>query len=168
MTVVFRTVLFVIFVHGTLVGLLPFLILFFGNEMFVYSGGMAGIAGLPLLGVGLWAYGICVRDFVTIGKGTPAIWDSPVHFIDKGLYRYVRNPMYLAILLILAAEALFFGSGLLWVYAVVVGVSFHLFVVLHEEPALKKKFGETYEEYRRTVRRWVPAPNHVHAERAGG
>jgi protein-S-isoprenylcysteine O-methyltransferase Ste14 len=76
--------------------------------------------------------------------------------VAGGLYRRVRNPMYVAALLALVGEAVLFGSGLLLAYAALVFSFFHLWVVYYEEPTLRRKFGETYERYCRSVPRWVP------------
>jgi protein-S-isoprenylcysteine O-methyltransferase Ste14 len=73
-----------------------------------------------------------------------------------GLYRYVRNPMYVAALLVLAGEALFFESETLGFYAGILALAYHLFVVLYEEPRLRDLFSEEYENYRRAVPRWIP------------
>lgn len=77
-------------------------------------------------------------------------------FVSKGPYRFVRNPMYWAIVSILVGEALFFQSAILGWMAAGIAVGFHFFVVLYEEPALKRKFGSSYEQYRSEVSRWLP------------
>jgi protein-S-isoprenylcysteine O-methyltransferase Ste14 len=108
------------------------------------------------MAAGAALYFICLWDFTFTGRGTPAVWDPPVIFVSKGLYRFVRNPMYLAIVSILAGEALYFQSPLLGLMAAGCAVGFHLFVVLYEERALKRRFGASYEGYCSEVSRWVP------------
>ena len=114
------------------------------------------LAGILLLVLGTMGYLWCALDFAVAGRGTPAPIDPPKALVARGLYRFVRNPMYLSVLLVLLGESLLYGSWLLLRYAVVVAVIFHLVVVLYEEPALRRKFGESYEEYRRAVPRWAP------------
>lgn len=74
--------------------------------------------------------------------------------VVKGLYRYVRNPMYVAVSLLIFGQGLLFGSVPILRYGVIVFVGFHLFVMLYEEPALRRKFGKEYELYCENVRRW--------------
>ena len=79
--------------------------------------------------------------------------------VNRGLYRLVRNPMYLGVAFVLIGEAVYFVSILLAIYALLVVVGFHLFVVLYEEPGLKKKFGASYDGYCQRVPRWIPRIN---------
>jgi len=90
------------------------------------------------------------------GRGTLAPVDPPTRLVVRGPYRYVRNPMYLGVLCILTGEAWLFASSALLIYAAAVLACFYSFVVLYEEPALRRKFGESYEQYARTVHRWWP------------
>jgi protein-S-isoprenylcysteine O-methyltransferase Ste14 len=108
---------------------------------------------LPLV-VGSFALLWCVRDFYVSGQGTLAPWSPPVHLVVVGLYRYTRNPMYVAVTLILVGWALSFGLPGLWVYAIVVAIAFHLRVVLGEEPWLARTHGARWEEYASRVPRW--------------
>jgi protein-S-isoprenylcysteine O-methyltransferase Ste14 len=82
--------------------------------------------------------------------------DPPKELVAVGFYRYVRNPMYVGILLILIGHFLWFGFWLLLVYSAVAFVITHLFVILYEEPTLKKNFGAAYEGYLERVPRWIP------------
>ena len=74
----------------------------------------------------------------------------------SGLYRYVRNPMYVGVVSMLLGEALFFRSNALLVYAAGFWITTHLFILLYEEPVLRRQFGESYVRYCRTVNRWIP------------
>jgi protein-S-isoprenylcysteine O-methyltransferase Ste14 len=96
----------------------------------------------------------CIWGFAVHGKGTLAPIDPPKVLVVHGLYRYTRNPMYLAIIVVLLSEALFFDSLSLLIYAAVASLGFHLFVILYEEPHLRTQFGESYEEYFKTIPRW--------------
>jgi len=107
------------------------------------------IAGSAVL---LW----CVRDFAVRGRGTLAPVDPPRELVAGGLYRWVRNPMYVGVLTTIAGHALWFGSRALLVYAALVFTAFHLFVTLYEEPNLAERFGESYLRYRASVPRWIP------------
>jgi protein-S-isoprenylcysteine O-methyltransferase Ste14 len=94
--------------------------------------------------------------FVIRGRGTPAPIAPPQRLVVSGFYRWVRNPMYVAIILVLVGEALLFRSSTLLGYAALLWLVFHIFVTLYEEPHLETTFGDSYTEYRRSVPRWVP------------
>ncbi len=113
-------------------------------------------SGVLPWGLGLWIYVSCVKDFVVVGQGTPAVWDPPTVFVTKGFYKIMRNPMYLGMMLILLGEAILFASAWLLVYALILWLSFHWFVVGVEEPTLRRKFGNSYETYLKSVPRWLP------------
>lgn len=113
-------------------------------------------APLVLLGTALLLW--CVRDFYVAGRGTLAPWAPPRHLVTVGLYRVSRNPMYVAVLVILLGWAVGFrtlGSAL---YAAGVAIAFHLRVVTYEEPWLERTFGAEWIAYRRRVPRWIGIP----------
>lgn len=111
-----------------------------------------GLVPLALGWVGLvW----CVRDFYVRGKGTLAPWSPPANLVVVGLYRYTRNPMYVAVTLILLGWAVASGLSGLYVYAIVVATAFHLRVVLGEEPWLSRAHGAQWHEYAQRVPRWL-------------
>ena len=110
---------------------------------------------LPLL-VGATFYLRCALDFAFKGRGTPAPIDAPKFLVTINLYRMVRNPMYVGVVMVLVGEALLFQSFVLLRYAALVWLGFHLFVLLYEEPHLRKVFGSDYETYCRQVPRWLP------------
>ena len=114
------------------------------------------MASYPFFALGLAIYLWCAWDFAVKGLGTPAIFDAPRRLVIKGLYRYVRNPMYLGVLLLITSRAMFWQSYPVWVYLVCVATFFHTFVIAYEEPHLRKVFGEPYIEYCQNVRRWLP------------
>lgn len=111
--------------------------------------------GLLVLGLGLVAHLWCVRDFYVAGKGTLAPWAPPTQLVVVGLYRYSRNPMYLAVTVQLLGWALAFGSRGLLGYALGVAIAFHLRVVWGEEPWLARKHGEPWQQYKQRVPRWL-------------
>jgi protein-S-isoprenylcysteine O-methyltransferase Ste14 len=110
--------------------------------------------GLVPLAAGSFALLWCVRDFYVQGRGTLAPWAPPVHLVVVGLYRYTRNPMYVAVTLILLGWAVSFGLPGLYVYTIIVAVAFHLRVVRGEEPWLARTHGAQWHEYARRVPRW--------------
>jgi protein-S-isoprenylcysteine O-methyltransferase Ste14 len=100
----------------------------------------------------------CIRDFYATGKGTLAPWDPPRHLVASGPYRVSRNPMYLAVSVLLWGWAIGFHSMALAIYALVVMVAFHLRVVYGEEPWLARTFGVEWTRYKARVPRWLGRP----------
>ena len=122
----------------------------------VESVGAAQIAGLVVAVLGLALALACVLTFALIGRGTPAPFDPPRALVIRGPYRFVRNPMYIGAVTALLGAALYYRSLALAGYTLVFLLMTHLFVLLYEEPHLRQVFGVSYEEYLRTVHRWVP------------
>lgn len=112
--------------------------------------------GLVLMLAGAVVLVWCVRDFYVSGKGTLAPWAPPKRLVVVGLYRLVRNPMYIGVLLLVAGWASFLASPVLVLYALVLAVAFHMRVVMYEEPWLAAQFGDEWHSYRARVRRWSP------------
>lgn len=117
--------------------------------------------GIFLSGVFVMFFGAfllmwCVRDFYVSGKGTLAPWDPPKNLVIIGLYRYIRNPMYVGVLALVAGWALLFKSPLLLFYEIILAIGFHIWVLKYEEPKLESLFGNDWREYRAAVRRWIP------------
>lgn len=147
---------FFIVAPGTFAGLLPWQITkwvvrapFFGFSGF-------RIVGLLLVATGLSALIESFARFALRGLGTPAPILPPRYLVVSGLYRYVRNPMYVALLNIVLGQALFFASPQLLAYAAICWLVTHLFVVIYEEPHLRKTFGDDYRAYCAAVPRWLP------------
>lgn len=111
--------------------------------------------GIVPVGVGIALLFACVREFYVAGRGTLAPWAPPIALVVTGLYTWSRNPMYIAVLLILSGWAIGFRSWPLALYAGVVMVAFHLRIVLHEEPWLARTFGDNWIQYRNRVSRWL-------------
>ena len=114
------------------------------------------LAGIPLILAGAAVLIDCVVKFAVTGKGTLAPVDPPKKLVTGGLYRFVRNPMYVGGLLVLFGQALFFRSSSLLLYTLAWWIAAHLFIVLYEEPHLRSVFGTDYENYRTAVPRWIP------------
>jgi len=98
----------------------------------------------------------CFARFALQGRGTPAPIAPTATLVVSGQYRYVRNPMYVAVVAAILGQALLFGSIRVLGYAVLVWCAFHLFVLAYEEPTLHGQFGEAYAAYQVGVRRWWP------------
>jgi protein-S-isoprenylcysteine O-methyltransferase Ste14 len=96
--------------------------------------------------------------FAFQGRGTPAPWAPPQRFVERGSYRFVRSPMYLGVLLLVVGQALLLGREILFAWAAVGWLIFELSLVTWEEPGLRRRFGASYDDYRRRVRRWIPTP----------
>jgi protein-S-isoprenylcysteine O-methyltransferase Ste14 len=152
-----KTFLWSVFVPGTLTTLVPYVLLSSGFESFGVRAGVWRWLGLIPVAAGAALYVRCAWGFTVEGRGTPAPFDPPKEFVAGGPYRYVRNPMYVAVTLALAGEAWLFGSGLVLAYAALVFSFFHVWVVCYEEPTLRRAFGESYVKYLEMVPRWVPA-----------
>ncbi len=151
-----RNLFFTILHPGLVAGLIPYWIL--GNKA-------ANSFAKPLhshqyLGILLFITGSvvlfnCIIRFAVEGRGTLSPADPTKRLVITGLYRYSRNPMYVGVMMILIGEAIFFQSGDLWIYLSCVFVFFNLFIMLIEEPRLRRDFGEDYYQYCQKVRRWV-------------
>ena len=153
----FRTLLFTLFVPGTVAVAAPWMaVVRFGHGDLQPRGW--ALAGLVPLVFGGALYLRCAWGFATEGRGTPAPIDPPEDLVVRGPYRWMRNPMYVAVITFVAGEALLLRSTALALYAALLGLVFHLFVFLYEEPTLRRQFGEPYERYLASVPRWLPRP----------
>ena len=114
------------------------------------------VLGVILLAAGLFALVQAFVRFVVEGLGTPAPIAAPERLVVGGLYRYVRNPMYVAVLTVIVGQALILGQLVLLPYAAAFWVITAAFVRWYEEPALTRRLGADYEAYRRAVPAWRP------------
>ncbi len=149
-----RTVLFAVLFMCTVLVYVPYF-LASGPQTAHWTLGPWRYLGLLPLGAGVAGLARCLRDFAVLGRGTPAPFDPPQELVATGLYRWVRNPMYLSALLLLVGESIALEAPVLLRYAVAFFLVTHLFVVLYEELALRRTFGESYDRYRATVPRWL-------------
>jgi protein-S-isoprenylcysteine O-methyltransferase Ste14 len=154
--ILLKTIIFSFLVPGTVTVLVPYWLLSSRFAPLPLQFGVFRYCGVPLILVGVSVYFWCAWDFTFAGRGTPAPIDPPKELVVRGLYRYVRNPMYSGILSILLGEALFFESQRLLAYTGVAFIFYYLIVLLYEEPVLKQKFGESYRKYCQSVPRWLP------------
>lgn len=152
-SLVLRNLAFAIVVPGAGGAYVPWLIL-------TRNGGRLPAVGAwyatPVIIAGVILYTWCAFAFGRTGRGTPGLWDAPRRVVSTGPYAYVRNPIYLAALLIVSGEAWLFLSPSLLLYAAVLAAAFHLLIVGYEEPRLRRRFGEPYVAYCRAVSRWLP------------
>jgi protein-S-isoprenylcysteine O-methyltransferase Ste14 len=147
------SILFFILAPGMVAGFIPLGLLRNGSQV---QTGLLAYLDFPLWGIGLVTLIWCFWDFLVKGRGTPAPIDPPKELVLSGLYMYVRNPMYVGVLLIILGHFLWFGFWNLLIYATFVFLGFSAFVIFYEEPTLKRNFGPAYEEYLRRVPRWIP------------
>jgi protein-S-isoprenylcysteine O-methyltransferase Ste14 len=152
MSLALRNLLFTVVVPGSGGVLVPWWVLHRGGA----SPRPVAWPAAAVIAAGVALYVWCLVAFAVVGRGTPGPWDPPRRLVAIGPYRWVRNPIYLAAMLIVLGEAWLFLSAALLLYAVAAAVGFHLLVVAYEEPRLRSQFGERYETYRRGVARWVP------------
>lgn len=150
-----RTLIFSLIGPGSLTVIIPYLLLS-SSINFAFETGRFKLIGLVAIVLGVLIYFWCAWDFALLGRGTPAPWDPPQMLVSGRLYRKVRNPIFIGITLVLVGEAIVFQSGTLLTYAALVWTGFHWRVVYFEEPTLRRKFGVVYDEYCRTVPRWIP------------
>ena len=114
------------------------------------------VAGVLLVVPAVWLVVSAFVRFVVDGLGTPAPVAPPKHLVVSGVYRHVRNPMYVAVVSAILGQAAIFGSWPLVAYAAAVFAAFATFVALHEQPALRRSFGTEYDEYVANVPAWIP------------
>ena len=153
---VVATAVFLCLAPGTVAGLIPFWI-----SRWQFEPSFFGFEPVRWLGVLLIALGALVllesfTRFALEGRGTPAPVLPTQHLVVKGFYRYVRNPMYVAVVSIIIGQGLLLGNVYLLLYAAVVWAAFFGFVLSYEEPKLRKSFGTEYQAYCKQVPRWIP------------
>ena len=158
MPVWLRTLIFTFVVPGTFAVYLPYSIIVFEKGAYTPAGGWWWL-GLVPLALGLAGYFWCAWDFTLAGRGSPLPIDAPRKLVVRGLYRYVRNPMYVSVWCAMLAQTVLFASRNMLLYALSFGVAFHLFVLFYEEHALRSRFGDDYDAYCRHVPRWLPRLN---------
>src|SRR5215831_15669611 len=147
---------FFVLAPGTIVGYLPWLLTGWQVRDPLPGWLPLRVLGVTLLLAGVGAIVHAFIRFVVEGLGTPAPVAAPRHLVVGGLYSYVRNPIYVSLVVAITGEALLLGQLWLLLYAAAVGLFLILWVFVVEEPALREQFGEEYETYRRAVPGWWP------------
>lgn len=150
------TLFFLVIAPGIVAGLIPWLISgwewrspFFDGALVRWLGGALILAGIPMV---LDSF----ARFAIEGFGTPAPIYPTERLIATGLYRHVRNPMYLGVLAVIAGQALLLGDIWLIAYAALIWLAFHMFVVGYEEPTLRRRYAAQFDDYCALVPRWLP------------
>jgi protein-S-isoprenylcysteine O-methyltransferase Ste14 len=150
---VIKTLVFTVVVPGTVAGYVPWRL---RQNAAPLSGAEARAAiAVIAMGIAIYLY-TAFWGFAVLGGGTPAPIAPTKILVVRGLHRFVRNPMYLGVALIIGGQAWLFHSFHIAIYMVCMLLTAHLFVVFYEEPTLHKQFGEQYDRYRATVPRWIP------------
>lgn len=150
---ILNTALFTLIVPGSVAVGIPLWLV--GGSRQPQNGLLSWMGAIAIL-FGAAIYFRCAWEFAARGLGTPAPIAPTKFLVTTALHRYVRNPMYIGVALFIAGEAGFFHSLRVLLYVGLVLCIAHVFVVLYEEPTLRRQFGASYEEYSRSVPRWIP------------
>jgi protein-S-isoprenylcysteine O-methyltransferase Ste14 len=145
--------LFLVLAPGTVAGLVPWWI---SGWRFDHHFLPLQLAGAALIALGALVLLDSFTRFAIKGLGTPAPVFPTKRLVVTGLYRYVRNPMYVAVAALIIGQGLIFGNVRVLEYGGLIWLAFHLFVVFYEEPTLRASFGSEYEAFCRGVSRWIP------------
>ena len=156
MSLFFRNLLFTILQPGIVAVLIPFWL----SGKSISAVFEQPFAWYHFLGFLIFAAGsaivlICIASFAIRGKGTLSPADPTKKLVVSGLYRFSRNPMYVGVTMMMAGECTFFQSYTVVAYALLIFISFNLFIVFFEEPRLQDDFGNEYKEYTKKVGRWL-------------
>jgi protein-S-isoprenylcysteine O-methyltransferase Ste14 len=152
---VLGTMMFLFFLVPFFIIWIPYEILSAAGHDMMLKNGVFQHLGLVFIAVGVVAYIWCSGSFVFYAKGTPIPFTPTKELVVTGLYKFVRNPLYIAGTLVLAGETLLFQSIGIFIYTLVMFGVFHVHVLM-EETHLENTFGKKYEQYRRSVPRWIP------------
>jgi protein-S-isoprenylcysteine O-methyltransferase Ste14 len=147
---------FLIAAPGVVAGLVPWLLTGWQFTPMPAWWELLRVLGLALIVGGLVVLLRAFARFALEGQGTPAPFAPTEKLIVTGEYRYVRNPMYVAVLAMIAGQALLFGSASLVVHVLLVWLAVAVFVRFYEEPTLTRQYGRQYLEYRAAVPAWLP------------
>jgi protein-S-isoprenylcysteine O-methyltransferase Ste14 len=150
------SLVFLALAPGTVAGWVPYWITRWRLAAAPPGGFAVQFAGALLIAAGAAVLLDCFARFALQGIGTPAPVLPTRRLVVTGWYRFVRNPMYVAVLAIVFGQVLLFGSRELLVYWLALAAGFHLFVVAFEEPTERRRRGTEYDRYRAAVRRWWP------------
>ena len=142
--------------YGFLAVFLPRRLLPLNLQLFSVNIGAARYCGLIFMITGLVINLKCYWDLIFIGKGTMDPLMPTEKIVARGFYQFMRNPVYVGLFLILFGEAVLFMSAVLLVYSLLCLLVLNLIVVFIEEPSLKRRFGDSYDEYLKSVPRWIP------------
>jgi protein-S-isoprenylcysteine O-methyltransferase Ste14 len=159
MTAVAGSGVFLLIAPGVVAGLVPRWLT--GWQMGAAYPAPIQITGAALAAAGSAALLAAFAQFAIQGRGTPAPAVPTEHLVVRGLYRYIRNPMYLAVLAVITGQVLLLGRPILLGYAAAVAAASVAFVYGYEQPSLTRRYGAQYEAYRRAVPGWWPRLRHA-------
>jgi protein-S-isoprenylcysteine O-methyltransferase Ste14 len=150
-----RSLLWTILLPGFFAGYVPWRVFGIGRVRSEWLT-PTSVLGLIGIGVGVVLLAACIVEFARSGRGTLSPVDPPRYLVIRGLYKYVRNPMYLSVTTIVLGEVLLAHSTALASYWAIWFVGVNLFVIGYEEPTLRRRFGRSYDDYTEQVGRWIP------------
>ena len=151
----FGTLLYLFLLLPLFLILIPYKILSSFGHIYHFDIGTVRYLGLIPIALGVFIYLWCSYSFVFSGKGTPIPFTPTKKLVVTGLFRFVRNPLYIAGLFVLTGEALLFQSSGIFIYCLIMFGIFNVHVFM-EEALLADKFGATYKRYLKSVPRWIP------------
>ena len=152
---VLGSAVFLVLAPGIVAGLAPWWISRRGADTVSLGWPLQGL-GVLLIVAGALVLLDSFARFALQGLGTPAPVFPTKHLVVTGLYRHVRNPMYVAVMAVILGQSLLLGNARVLGYGALVWLGFHLFVLVYEEPALRRTYGSEYEEFCAHVPRWIP------------
>jgi protein-S-isoprenylcysteine O-methyltransferase Ste14 len=155
-TAVLGSALFFIVAPVTVAGVIPWLITHWELHPAFLAAELTRLAGVALIIAGMPGLLDSFTRFALEGLGTPAPIAPTRNLVLSGLYRHVRNPMYVAVVAIIFGQALLFADWRLFAYGALIWLAFHIFVLAYEEPTLRQSYGAEYESYLANVPRWLP------------
>lgn len=150
------TALFLALAPGIVAGVVPWWISGWELQPPLFGLQIVRAIGMLLVLIGTPVLLDSFARFAFQGNGTPAPVLPTHHLVVSGLYRHVRNPMYLAVAATIIGQGLYLGNLALLGYGAFIGLAFHLFVRGYEEPTLRRSFGQEYDAFCANVRRWLP------------
>jgi protein-S-isoprenylcysteine O-methyltransferase Ste14 len=153
---VLGSALFFVIAPLVLAGLVPWSLTHWEFQPAFFGYGFTRALGLMLIVAGVPGLVDSFARFALQGLGTPAPIAPPQKLVVTGLYRYVRNPMYVSVVSVILGQTLLFSDWRLLWYGALLWLFFHVFVVMYEEPTLALTFGAKYEDFRANVPRWIP------------
>ena len=155
-TAILGSALFFVVAPAMLAGVIPWLITHWEFRPPFLAVEATRLAGLAFIIAGVPGLLDCFARFALEGLGTPAPIAPPSNLVVSGLYRYVRNPIYIAVVAVILGQGVLFADWRLLEYGALLWLFFHVWVVMIEEPTLKQTFGTEYESFRTNVPRWIP------------
>jgi protein-S-isoprenylcysteine O-methyltransferase Ste14 len=150
------SLLFFVIAPGTLAGYLPWLITDWQLKPALLGLDALRVVGAALVFLGFIAVIESFARFAWKGLGTPAPVAAPIRLVVTGFYRWVRNPIYVGVIAIIIGEALILGDERMLVYAAILWLLFHVWVLAIEEPSLTRSFGDEFATFKANVPRWLP------------